>query len=186
MIEIDWSHSNRHIVDGYIQLRKTIKGKKYSILEHILVWTNANGDVPAGFNIHHINKIRSDNRIDNLQLLKEVYHHRLHSGRFKTVNGIEFKLCKVCNEYKNLSSDYHNSKSCKAMQNICKTCDREKSIAYKNAQMENNREEFKERTKEINRQYYLRKKNDPEYLARKKATRERYLEKKKRNESLAQ
>jgi hypothetical protein len=49
--------------DGYRRL--SWRGKRY--LEHHLVWLYHHGEFPA-FNIDHINRIPSDNRIENLRL----------------------------------------------------------------------------------------------------------------------
>ena len=51
-------------------------GKK--IDEHRLVWESVNGTIPPCYVIHHINEIKSDNRIDNLQLMTRAAHGLLH------------------------------------------------------------------------------------------------------------
>ena len=37
--------------------------------EHRYVWTLANGDIPEGMQIHHINGKKDDNRLENLVLV---------------------------------------------------------------------------------------------------------------------
>lgn len=46
--------------------------------EHRDVWSSANGPIPTDCHIHHKNKIRSDNRIDNLECIKAADHLRMH------------------------------------------------------------------------------------------------------------
>lgn len=49
--------------------------------------------------VHHINSNPSDNRIENLMLLKNnKEHRRIHAG-YKRENGKWFKFCKYCNRY---------------------------------------------------------------------------------------
>ena len=45
----------------------SIYGKSYK--EHRLVWIYHNGDISEGMQIDHINRIRNDNRIENLRLV---------------------------------------------------------------------------------------------------------------------
>jgi hypothetical protein len=55
---------------GYFQISLTDSNgvrKKYYI--HRLVWLTYRGDIPEGFEIDHINCIKTDNSIHNLQLL---------------------------------------------------------------------------------------------------------------------
>ena len=52
--------------------RSTTKPRKFM---HVLVWEYYNGPKPEGYDIHHINGIKTDNRIENLELVE----HRLHS-----------------------------------------------------------------------------------------------------------
>lgn len=50
------------------------KGKRL----HREVWEYHNGEIPKGYDIHHINGDRSDNDITNLQLLTRSEHQRAH------------------------------------------------------------------------------------------------------------
>ena len=45
---------------------------------HIAIWTDANGDIPDGMCIHHINGNRLDNRIENMMLLTKHEHALIH------------------------------------------------------------------------------------------------------------
>jgi hypothetical protein len=67
-----------------------VKGKQ--VLEHRDIWeTHNKKNIPRGYQIHHINRKREDNRIENLRLMKEEDHIKLHYekrgrnsfGRFK-------------------------------------------------------------------------------------------------------
>lgn len=52
--------------------RTKIDGTVY--MHHRLVWIWHNGDIPEGMEVDHINKVRDDNRIENLQLLNHKDH----------------------------------------------------------------------------------------------------------------
>lgn len=49
------------------------------VLEHRLVWEAAHGRIPSRHVIHHINRERTDNRLENLQLLSWGEHSALHN-----------------------------------------------------------------------------------------------------------
>lgn len=51
------------------------KGKRL----HRKVWEYHNGPIPDGYDVHHINGDRSDNDIENLQLLPGIEHNRIHA-----------------------------------------------------------------------------------------------------------
>jgi len=51
--------------DGY----ERIKFKHKSYYTNRLIWIMHHGDIPEGYYVDHINNIRNDNRIENLQLL---------------------------------------------------------------------------------------------------------------------
>ena len=55
--------------NGYLRvnLYKDGKLKHYSV--HRLVWEAFNGKIPEGYEINHINEIKTDNRLENLNLM---------------------------------------------------------------------------------------------------------------------
>lgn len=55
---------------GYRQF--SLNGKKY--LEHIYVWEREWGPLPKGWVVHHLNGIKDDNRIENLQAMPRIHH----------------------------------------------------------------------------------------------------------------
>lgn len=59
--------------DGYKLI--WMNGKK--IREHRYVWEQKHGSISKGYDIHHINRIRDDNRIENLALYTHSEHAKL-------------------------------------------------------------------------------------------------------------
>ena len=58
--------------NGYYRFTKD--GRNWS--HHRYVWTQANGEIPKGKHIHHINGIKTDNRLENLKLVTHKENHR--------------------------------------------------------------------------------------------------------------
>ena len=90
---IDWTQypaTKRHKVhtsQGYVLVwcpdhpnaNKGKKGKRGYIFEHRLVMSNALGrPLTSDEQVHHINGDKSDNRLENLQLLTNSEHQKLH------------------------------------------------------------------------------------------------------------
>ena len=48
-------------------------------LMHRYVWEKENGKIPKGWDIHHKNENKADNRIENLECLPKSEHTRLYS-----------------------------------------------------------------------------------------------------------
>lgn len=48
-------------------------------LMHRYVWEKERGKIPKGFDIHHINEVKADNRIENLECLPKSEHTRKYS-----------------------------------------------------------------------------------------------------------
>ena len=72
--------SNNYI---YVKAPPAYPGRVYSwghrILEHHLVWWEHTSQVvPEGYVVHHKNENRADNRFENLELLSDSAHTRLH------------------------------------------------------------------------------------------------------------
>jgi uncharacterized protein (DUF1330 family) len=66
---------------GYILIRKSKHPKANNgyVFEHILIMENHIGRyLIKGEVVHHINGIRSDNRIENLKILTKKQHQKLH------------------------------------------------------------------------------------------------------------
>jgi len=53
---------------------------------HRVVWKEAHGDIPEGMTVDHINGNKSDNRIENLQLLSRI------ANQLRSYNGSVAKL----------------------------------------------------------------------------------------------
>ena len=88
------------------------------MLLHRAVWSRVHGPVPVGYEVHHINRERWDNRLANLELLTVSDHRRLTAvqrddpgwteGRSaRTSNGlIEYwarrepveRICDICDQ----------------------------------------------------------------------------------------
>lgn len=67
--------------NGYY--RSTLKSRT---LMHRIVWEYSNGKIPIGYDIHHINHDRTDNRLSNLELFSKSEHAK----KFSTGNN-QFK-----------------------------------------------------------------------------------------------
>jgi len=63
--------------------------------EHRIVWEKAHGPIPDGFQIHHKNHDRTDNRLKNLECVDPQTHKRLHVGH-RQIEGVWFKTCTRC------------------------------------------------------------------------------------------
>lgn len=65
--------------NGYYWITSRKEGNHHKFL-HRLIWEDFYGfKIPKGFHIHHKNKIRTDNCILNLQLVREYDHQLLHN-----------------------------------------------------------------------------------------------------------
>jgi predicted DNA-binding protein YlxM (UPF0122 family) len=60
--------------NGYYSLTKDDRQ-----LMHRYVWNKEKGDIPENYDIHHINGLKYDNRIENLECLPKSEHTRLYS-----------------------------------------------------------------------------------------------------------
>ncbi|HET6457263.1 MAG TPA: HNH endonuclease signature motif containing protein [Nitrosopumilaceae archaeon] len=76
-MEIHQEHFNRK----FYQDKKTkywISTDYPRIRAHRWVWVNIHGNIPKGYHIHHKNEDRSDNTIENLELIEQSRHFRHH------------------------------------------------------------------------------------------------------------
>jgi hypothetical protein len=70
---------------GYIQI--SILNKV--CLAHRLAWIYMYGEIPIGFQIDHINNIRSDNRITNLRLATSSQNHQNQKLSTRNTSGVK-------------------------------------------------------------------------------------------------
>lgn len=54
---------------GYYEVRLGLNNKRTSLSHHRVVWETWNGSIPQGMHINHINQIKSDNRLSNLEMV---------------------------------------------------------------------------------------------------------------------
>lgn len=55
--------------DGYLRDCFWFEGKIIMKFRHRLVWEAFNGKIPEGLQVNHINEIKTDNRLENLNLM---------------------------------------------------------------------------------------------------------------------
>lgn len=116
--------------------KQSIK-KTYRV--HRLVWEAFNGQIPEGLQVNHINEIKTDNRLSNLNLMtcKENNNYGTHNERIakKMTNG---KLSKVVLQFTLediLVKEYPSINQVErelgfANQHICDCCKGKQKTAY--------------------------------------------------------
>lgn len=74
---------SRQCRNKYYMLRKNYGGKEYNFMEHRVIWYFLNGSIPAGLQINHKDFDRTNNNIDNLELMtaKDNLNYSLDAGR---------------------------------------------------------------------------------------------------------
>lgn len=70
-----WKGGVTVTVDGY---KRITAGKNRGQYEHRLLWEQEKGHIPRGKDVHHLNENRTDNRIENFELLNSR-HHRVEA-----------------------------------------------------------------------------------------------------------
>ena len=78
-----WKGGRRHDQYGYVHILVQSSGRTMRRYrpEHALVWEAANGLLPKGHIVHHLNHIKDDNRLENLEAMSKSSHNRQHGER---------------------------------------------------------------------------------------------------------
>jgi hypothetical protein len=92
----NWKGGKVTSKDGYILINNHShprSSKSGYVLQHILIWEEANGKpLPKGWIIHHLNGIKSDNRLANLQALPNKKHYLVLQAKAKRIQELEALL----------------------------------------------------------------------------------------------
>jgi HNH endonuclease len=97
-------------------------------MEHDLVWERTHGPIPDGFQVHHTNEDKLDNRIANLELLDALRHKRLHSG-CECRDGMWWKPCRKCGVMKPVTEYYSGPRGW--ILSWCKSCQIQNAVFNK-------------------------------------------------------
>lgn len=99
------SGKNKHLLNckhssGYLQASSgDNRNNRNYILLHRLIWIISNGDIPEKMEINHINGIKDDNRLINLELTTKsgngIHSHRILGNKTGSVKGEQNKKSKL-------------------------------------------------------------------------------------------
>lgn len=102
--EIDrykWTMHSR----GYLCRDTKVDGKWVKLLQHRAVWEIHVGPIHDGFELHHLNEDKTDNRLSNLMCLTREQHVWVHSGAQLWDDGRWMVECKMCKQPKEICGD---------------------------------------------------------------------------------
>jgi hypothetical protein len=109
--------SSRIRPDGYT--RREIEGVRKLI--HNWVWIIYNGRIPKGSQVHHKNGVRSDNRLENLELVS-IEQHTFKHRKLKIIEGVVYKYCSKCQEWKIRKECFYFKKTANCFGSECRPC----------------------------------------------------------------
>jgi superfamily II helicase len=121
-----WKGGKTKCSTGYIEIKSPLhpnKNKAGYVKKHVLVMELHIGRyLKPKEVVHHINEIRDDNRIENLQLCKDTEEHsRFHKGWWKK-DGKWFKVCRDCVEELEVNKENFYKRGNGRWFFICKKC----------------------------------------------------------------
>ena len=70
---------------GYLRSSVRYKGQRYFYQVHRAIWVSQKGAVPEGLELDHINGVKTDNRLTNLEVVTgKVNKQRYHAAKART------------------------------------------------------------------------------------------------------
>ena len=95
---------------GYVHINLSSNGSKKQVRAHRVVYIAANGHIPDGMVVDHINNDKSDNRICNLQLLTAEENSRKAADDGRYLSGEDNPRSKITAEVRSrIAHDYRTS-----------------------------------------------------------------------------
>lgn len=89
----NWKGGVRKNGDGYIRFKNPTHPRASDdgyVLEHILIWERVhNKPVPEGWEVHHLNGIKNDNRPCNLAGMPDKKHRRVLAAKAQRIRELE-------------------------------------------------------------------------------------------------
>jgi hypothetical protein len=73
---------------------------------HDWIWEQAHGPIPGGYEVHHANGDKQDNRLENLRLVDDLTHKRLDSPHYRERDGRWERRCSICGEWKPATAEH--------------------------------------------------------------------------------
>lgn len=90
---------------SYINVTVMLGNCAVTVPAHQLVWYHNYGEIPFEYVVHHINEIRSDNRIENLRCVLKYDHAKQHEYKDDPLRAMKaFAKGMVRKGYNGLSS----------------------------------------------------------------------------------
>ena len=134
----------RGSITPYGYRRFTCKDRRRRF-EHVLVWEQHYGPVPEGFEIHHVNQDKLDNRIENLRLVNRLEHKRLHSGCIR-FGKTWLKRCRRCHWYRDIETEFYVYPGRNGVMGVCRRCASELAVEAKQRRNQNSLQEVNQFT----------------------------------------
>ena len=97
---------------------------------HVFVWEELNGEKPKGLQLHHIDGDKKNYCLENLTLVTQSDHFRIHAGWIKEGEKWNKKPCNGCNKILLLDNFYPRKGLTPSA--LCKSCHNKQVIKKRN------------------------------------------------------